>query len=162
MNKQINRITCLSFLFCLTGHIVFSQSYSSKNNYTGDWETPSGWNPTWPVPQTVVSGNDITINGYITVNGPLSFTGNSNILTINDTLVVKGNLSLGNNNDMMVTDNGILIVLGDFTMENQTILTINGYLIIKGNFTKIGAQGSLISNDNPVKVFIDGMISPVT
>ena len=160
MVKQIKLIICLLCLFCLPDHPVFSQNHSSIDNYTGDWETPASWNPTWPVPQTVIDENDITINGYITLNDSLSFTGNGSILTINDTLVVRGNFLLGNNNDVRINDNGILIVQGNFTMNNQTIVTANGYLIITGDFTKKGAQGSLTSNDNPVKIFIGGKISP--
>ncbi len=150
------------WLFCLFGPSVFSQNYSSVNDYTGDWESPSSWNPAWPVPQTTISGNDITINGYITINDSLSFTGTGSVLTINDTLVVKGNLFLGNNNDIVINNNGILIVQGNISMNNQSIITANGYLIVTGNFTKTGAQGLFTSNDNPVKVFIGGTISPLS
>lgn len=160
MIVQINRIIYLFWIFYLPGYTVFSQNLSSRNNYTGDWDSSSSWSPPWPIPQTDINGNDITINGYITLNGSLSFSGNANILIINDTLVVRGNLLLDNNNDLKINDNGILIVLGDFTMSNQTIVTVNGYLIITGDFTKIGALGSLTSNDNPVKLFIGGKISP--
>ncbi len=148
-------------IVCLPIKTIFSQ-HSSKDNYTGAWESPTSWSPTWPVPQTNISGNDITINGYITLNGSLSFSGSASIFIINDTLVVRGDFLIDNNNDLKINDNGILIVLGDFTMSNQTIVTANGYLIITGNFTKISAQGSLTSNDNPVKVFIGGKVSPAT
>jgi gliding motility-associated-like protein len=162
MITQVKRIIYLISLFCLPGFSAFSQNFSSLNNYTGDWETPSSWNPVWPAPQTVISGNDITISGYIFLNGSLSFTGNGSLLTVNDTLVIRGDLLLGNNNDILINDNGILIVQGNFTMNNQTHVTANGYLIITGDFTKNSAQGSLTSNDNPVKIFIGGNISPIT
>jgi gliding motility-associated-like protein len=149
-------------IFIIWVTTVFSQNYSSLNNYTGDWVAPSSWNPVWPVPQTIINGNDITINGYIILNSSLSFTGNGSLLTINDTLVIRGDLLLGNNNDILINDNGILIVQGNFTMNNQTHVTANGYLIITGDFTKNSAQGSLTSNDNPVKIFIGGKISPIT
>jgi gliding motility-associated-like protein len=160
MTTQFKRIVYLIWLFSLPGFPIFSQNYSSLNNYTGDWETPSSWNPLWPVPQTIISGNDITINGYIILNGSLSFTGNGSLLTINDTLIVRGDFLLGNNNDILINDNGILIIQGNFTMNNQTVVTANGYLIITGDFTKNSALGSLTSNDNPVRVFIGGKISP--
>jgi gliding motility-associated-like protein len=160
MITQFKRIVYLIWLFSLPGFPIFSQNYSSLNNYTGDWETPSSWNPVWPVPQTIISGNDITINGYIILNGSLSFTGNGSLLTVNDTLVIRGDFLLGNNNDILINDNGILIIQGNFTMNNQTVVTANGYLIITGDFTKNSALGSLTSNDNPVKVFIGGKISP--
>jgi gliding motility-associated-like protein len=152
----------LSFLlFCFTYQEVFSQSHSSRNNYTGNWETPSSWSPIWALPQTSISGYDITINGYITVNGALSFSGSATNLIINDTLVIRGNLSLGNNNALTINDNGILIVRGNLTINNQTVITANGYFIITGAFIKNSSvnQGSFTSNDNPVKTFIGGPIS---
>jgi gliding motility-associated-like protein len=151
----------LFWVICLPVQTVFSQPYSSKNNYTGAWEEPASWIPIWPVPQTNISGGDITINGYITLNGSLSFSGSASLI-INDTLVIKGNLSLANNNNVTVNDNGILIVRGNLTIDNQPITIANGYLIVTGDFIKNGSvnQGSLTSNDNPVKVFIGGTISP--
>jgi len=160
MIVQIKRILLLLWIFCLPVQIVFSQ-HTSNNNYTGEWETPTSWSPTWPVPQTNISGYNITINGYMTVNGSLSFLGTC-VLTINDTLVIKGNLSLGDNCDLTINNNGILIIWGNLTMHNHSELTANGYLIITGNIDKHGPnnEGSLTSNDNPVKVFVGGTISP--
>ena len=160
MIVQKKRIILLLWITCLVSHTVFSQPYSSKDNYTGAWETPGSWIPVWAVPQTNISGHNITINGYITVNGTLSFRGTANILIINDTLVIKGDLLLDNNNDLKINDNGILIVMGNLTINNQTTVTANGYLIVAGNLTKNSSQGTFTSNDNPVGVFIGGTISP--
>src|SRR5450759_3090196 len=89
MIVQINRIILLVGLFYLHTQVVFSQSQVSRDNYTGAWETPASWNPTWTVPQTTyIEGMDIIINGYITVNGSLSFSGSPTNLIINDTLVI--------------------------------------------------------------------------
>ncbi len=150
----------LLWIICLPFQNAFSQ-HSSNNNYTGAWETPSSWNPTWTVPQTNISGYDVTINGYITLNGPLSFSGSTSKLIINDTLVIKGDLLLSNNNNLTINDNGILIVRGNLTFGNQSNIITNGYLIITGNVNKYNSinQGSFKSNDNPVKLFIGGKIS---
>jgi gliding motility-associated-like protein len=163
MIAKIKWITLLLWIFCLTDQLVFSQPYSSKNNYTGAWETPESWNPTWTMPQTNISGYDITINGYITVNSSLSFSSLASNLIVNDTLVIEGDLSLGNNNDVTINDNGILIVRGNLTIGNQTVIIANGYFIITGNIIKFSSinQGSFTSNDNPVKVFVGGTISSV-
>jgi hypothetical protein len=110
MIVQIKRIILLFWVFCLPAQTVFSQPYSSKNNYTGAWETPASWIPIWPVPQTNISGGDITINGYITLNGSLSFSGSASLI-INDTLVIKGNLSLANNNNVTETLQSITSLL---------------------------------------------------
>jgi len=161
MIVQKGHIISALFIFFLSLQPLLSQSYSSRDNYTGAWENPSSWNPLWPMPLTNLNGNNITIYGYITENGSLFFKGTANKLTVNDTLVIKGNFVLDNNNDLIINDNGILVVLGDFTVNNQTVVTANGYLIVIGNFTKYSAQGSLLSNDNPVRVFIGGTITPV-
>src|SRR5665811_392607 len=161
MIVQIKRSILLVCLSWLTVQTVISQSHISLNNYTGAWETPTSWSPTWPIPQTNISGYNITINGYMTVNGSLSFLGTC-VLTINDTLVIKGNLSLGDNCDLTINNNGILIIWGNLKMHNHSEITANGYLIITGNIDKHGPnnEGSLTSNDNPVKVFVGGTISP--
>src|SRR5450759_3652462 len=164
MIVQIKRIILLLWLFYLPGQVVFSQTYSGKDNYTGAWETPASWNPTWTVPQTTnLSGYDITINGYITVNGSLSFSGTASNLIIKDTLVIKGDLLLENNTIVTVNNNGILIVRGNLMISNQTIIIANDYLIVAGDIIKNGSdlQGPFTSNLNPVKVFIGGTISPV-
>jgi gliding motility-associated-like protein len=162
MIVQIARIILLLWIFCLPGQAVFSQSHSSRNNYTGDWETPASWSPTWTIPQTNISSHDITINGYITVNDSLKFSGTSGNLIINDTLVIKGNLLIDNNNDLIINDNGILIVRGTLSIHNHANIIANGYFIITGDIDKNGPfyEGSFTSNDNPVKVFIGGTNHP--
>lgn len=136
---------------------LFSQ-HSSRNNYTGDWESSESWNPVWATPQTNISGFNITIYGFITLNGPLTFSGSAANLTIYDTLVIEGNLYLSNNNRLTIMDNGILIIRGNLTIDNETDIAANGYLIITGGIIKLGTvhHGSFTSNDNPVKVFIGG------
>ena len=110
-----------------------------------------------------LSGFNITINGYITVNGSLSFSGTASNLIINDTLVIKGNLLLENNTQITINDNGILIIRGNLTISNQSIIIANGYLIVSGDINKNSSplQGPFTSNDNPVKVFIGGIVSPI-
>ena len=158
------RLILLLMIFSLPFQVLFSQSHASKDNYTGAWGTPATWDPTWTLPQTTnLSGYNITINGYITVNGSLSFSGTGSNLIINDTLVIKGDLLLENNTIITVNDNGILIIRGDLSISNQSIIKANGYLIIAGDINKTGSdlQGPFTSNDNPVKVFVGGIITPV-
>jgi len=160
MITQIKRIYLLLWIFTIPGQSVFTQ-HSSRNNFTGTWETPASWDPTWPVPRTNIDPYDITINGYITVYGSLSFTGTSDLI-INDTLVIQGNLFLDNNSDLTIDDEGILIVRGNLTMHYHAEIIADGYLIITGDIDKHGPNydGSLTSNDDPVKVFVGGTISP--
>lgn len=148
------------WIFTLSGQPVFSQ-HVSRNNYTGAWETPDSWDPTWAFPQTDINPYDIAIYGYITVNGSLSFTGTSDLI-IHDTLVILGDLFLGNNSDLTINDNGILIVRGNLAMHNHSEILADGYLIITGYIDKHGPnhEGSLTSNDDPAKVFVGGSIFP--
>src|ERR1035437_4944595 len=162
MKVQIKRIILLLWITCLPIQLIFSQ-HSSKNNYTGAWETPTSWSPTWAVPQTNINPYDITINGFITVNSSLSFSGTSDLI-INDTLVINGDLSLNDNCDLTINNNAILIVRGSVSFHNHSDIIANGYLIITGDIDKSGPfdEGSCTSNDNPAKVFIGGNISPIT
>lgn len=149
---------CICWMSC---HPAISQNYSSRNNYTGDWEMSSSWNPTWSEPLKSISGEDVIINGYITANSSISFTGTASVLEISDTLVIKGNLTLDNNNDLKIDNNGILIIRGNLTINNQTEINAEGYLIVTGDIIKSSSinQGSFTSNDNPVKVFIGGTVT---
>ena len=151
--------TILILIFFLSGQALSSQSYSARNNYTGAWEISTSWNPIWPGPQSDVIDHNITINGYITANSSLSFSGSSN-LSVTDTLVIKGNLSLNDNNDLKIENNGILIVWGDLTISYDSHIEVNGYLIVTGNIIKVGDinHGEIKSNDDPVKIFVGGTI----
>ena len=162
MIVQIKRIILLLLIICLPGQAVFSQSHVSRNNYTGDWETSTSWSPPWSSPQTNNLISDITINGYITVNGSLSFSILPCNLIINDTLVINGDLTLGLLTNLTVNGNGILIVRGNLKIGAFSNIITNNYIVITGDVLKLGSTntGSFISNDNPEKVFIGGDISP--
>src|ERR1035437_4565981 len=162
MIVKLKRRIFLLWIICLSCQTVFSQSHVSKNDYTGDWETPASWSPPWAAPQTNILGYDITINGYITVNGSLSFSILPSTLIINDTLVIYGDLTLGTFTNLTINGNGILIVRGNLTIGVFSNIITNNYIVITGDVLKLGSpnNGSFISNNNPVKVFIGGSISP--
>jgi gliding motility-associated-like protein len=161
MTVQTNRAVLLLWIIIFPFQTSFSQ-HLSRNNYTGPWETPSTWNPLWTSPETNIKNNDITIYGYITRNGSLQFTGGSSNLIVYDTLVVKGNFSIDHENSLIIKDNAILIIKGDLFIDDDADVTVNGYLIVTGNILMNHhvPNGSFTSNDNPVKVFFGGTISP--
>jgi gliding motility-associated-like protein len=140
---------------------LYSQ-HTTRDNYTGYWEDSITWDPTWSSPQNFISGYDITVNGYVTVEGSLGFYSLATKLIVNDTLVIKGNLYLHNNNDLIVNDRGVLIIRGNLWIEEHSNITTNGYLIITRDIHKDNNRhfGSFISNDNPPKVFIGGSVNP--
>jgi gliding motility-associated-like protein len=165
MTLQTKRIIILFELFCLPSQAVFPQSYSSKDNYTGAWETPASWDPTWTVPQTtIVEGGDFVINGYITVNGSLSFITLASNLIINDTLVIKGDLILGSLNNLTINGNGILIIRGNLRLESNPTIITNNYIVITGYIWKTSSpnNGSFVSNSNPTKVFVGAYVYPAS
>ena len=163
MNRFILMIFTLLWIFNLTGQVLFSQSHVSKNNYTGNWETPASWEPIWTAPQTTnIAGMDIIINGYITVNGSLTFSGSLSNLIINDTLVIKGDLLLGTSSNLTVNGNGILIIKGNLTLDGNPNVITNNYIVISGYIWKLGSNsiGSFVSNSNPTKVFVGAYVYP--
>ncbi|OGL48876.1 MAG: hypothetical protein A2161_14775 [Candidatus Schekmanbacteria bacterium RBG_13_48_7] len=148
-------------LFLVILHFDIFSQHTSKNNYTGTWLTTTSWSPTWATPTTSISGYNITIYGYITVNGSLNFSGSGGDLFVNDTLVVQGDLSFGSNNNLTVYTGGVLIVRGNLTAGNKTDILANSYIVITGNFTASGSQTTFSSPISPSSVFIGGTVEPV-
>ena len=158
----IKKTGSIAVLFLLISQASYSvTTYTSKNNYTGSWETSTTWTPVWPTPLTSGFNYNITINGYISCNEALSFIGTSDTLVVNDTLIIQGDLTLGNNSNLIVGPNGILIVRGNLNAGNQTnVIKNSGYIIVTGDFTKTGVlnQGSFTSLVSPTQKFFGGTI----
>ena len=148
-------------VFCWSGLASLAQSYTSRDNVTGDWEASETWDPAWVDPQHLIDGWDITINGTVTARDSIIFSGNASTLTVNDTLIIHNYLAIGSNNDLFIGDGGILIVYGNFKFGNQSIITADGYLVVTDSIIKQSSvlQGSSISNDDPARIFIGGIIT---
>ncbi len=148
-------------LLCFLSHNLLSQDRKTRNNYTGDWETPASWDPNWFYPQTDVMNSNITIYGYITAKSSLSFSGSSKLI-VDDTLVIKGDLTINHDNDLQVNQNGILIVWGNLIFSNKSDVTAYGYIIVTGDLIKDGSssEGGLDGTEDPAMVFIGGGIYP--
>ncbi len=161
MLTKTPKILILIVISCLLHQDLFSQ-HASRNNHKGFWEDSGTWDPGWASPSKFISGYDITINGYVTVEGSLVFHNAATQLIVNDTLVINGDLYLNNNNDLIIRDPGVLIVRGNFFLEEHCLITSNGYFIVSGNIYKDNNHhlGSFTSNDNPPKVFIGGSVNP--
>lgn len=161
MITKTSKILILLVACCLPHQYLFSQ-HISRDNHKGYWEDSGTWTPAWVSPLKSISGYNITINGYVTTEGSLNFYNQATQLIVNDTLVINGNLFLHNNNDLIINDQGILIVRGDFYFEEHCLITTNGYFIITGDITKENdhSLGFFKSNDNPPKAFIGGSASP--
>ena len=161
----IQKIFALLLLQCFIIFPVVSQVvHSSKNNYTGNWESPETWIPGWSDPLTEMVPFSLEINGYITCNSSLSVFTDSGTLFVNDTLVVKGSILLANKSGIVIGNNGIVVVYGDLIIDNKASVSLDSgaYLIITGDFIKQGASnfGEFISENEPSNVFIGGTVTP--
>jgi hypothetical protein len=95
-----------------------------------------------------IGGQNITINGYITVGSfgidqDLIFDNNNNAydFTVEDTLVIYGDVTF-NVNSMNLIVNGFLIIFGDVLFRNRVDVEANGQIIVDGTATFQGGQGS--------------------
>jgi gliding motility-associated-like protein len=159
IGADIKKLILLFGLIFFSIQVLFS-IHISKDNYTGNWGTPTSWDPVWTAPLNTINNFDVIIFGYITLNGNLTFTGSSCTLTVNDTLVVNGDLSVGNNNDLIINPGGVLIIRGNLSITNKCDIIAMGYLIVTGNFTIGGSNSTFTSNQYPSLVFIGGTFPP--
>lgn len=152
----------LIFLLFINIYALPQTGFVTRNNYSGYWEDPSSWNPVWPIPLKESINSNVTINGFITCEGSLVFSGNGDTLFINDTLVINGDLSFGNNDNLLVRNGAILIVRGNLSADNKTKISTNAYVVVTGDFIKEGNvnNGQFISYDTKSNVFIGGTITP--
>ncbi|HEX2396419.1 MAG TPA: gliding motility-associated C-terminal domain-containing protein [Bacteroidales bacterium] len=159
---MIKVINCILLLF-ITGTVVLSQSVTTRDNYSGSWESPDSWIPSWNAPEDTLWGTNAIIYGTITANSSLFFTGTECGLYVRDTLIINGNLHIGNNCDLRIYEDGILIVRGDVVNYNNSGILNSGYLIITGNFVNNATTwgGYFTSTDYPTRVFIFGEAEPV-
>lgn len=140
----------------LVSFFAFSQgAYTSVDNKKSNWETAATWNrqfswmPAAPSSTNVDGSYVVNVYGYVTRNGNLSFTGGST-LNVYDTLVIKGNFTVASS--VVVHPGGVLIVLGDFigTSSSSNKLTNNGNVVVAGDFSNAGGP---ITTNNKVYTF---------
>ena len=159
----LNNMKPYLIVLVLTGFVVnsgFGQgSYTSVNNYTGDWENAASWTKefVWmvdPPPSTSLSGSYVAnIYGYITRNGDLTITGGAT-LNVYDTLVIEGNLTL--DRPVVIQPGGLLIVLGNLssTGSGGNKVINNGTVVVVGEFSHLegtisGGTDFYIFDDTP-------------
>ncbi|MCF8391351.1 MAG: hypothetical protein K9H12_11705, partial [Bacteroidales bacterium] len=120
------------FLFFAFSSSIYAQV---SNGTTGEWTDNSIW-VGGSAPPTVDIQTDVTINGYVTSDVGLSTRFNRTLLiSIVDTLVVNGDLLMGFKGDLSIGSNGLLIVLGDYTSQNQVNVVNGGKMIVTGKVT---------------------------
>ena len=111
---------------------------TTRNNYTGTWESAASWTMGPPAATANIGNADLnlTINGFITRNGALSFAANNDgeDFIINDTLVVLGNVSFANKAaNLRIGANAVFIVFGNLSATNIISVANGGIFIVTGD-----------------------------
>ncbi len=153
------RILSVLAISLLTTVVAFAQE-STFNDYYGLWQDNASWSDGSQSPITNVgsAGQNITINGYITLGNSsnptatdLVFQNNHPTLsiTISDTLVVFGDMTFGTDAmELRVPAGGLLIVFGNLSINNKTDISSAGNIIVMGQLSKSGSQGSITGSGN--------------
>lgn len=144
----------------ILGLFSISSVYSQTTSSSGEWSVGANWvggsSPGYTnIAKNVVIENRIHSNSSIVYKDGGS---NKNSLTVNDTLIIYGSLTLGSFDDVTVGDNGVLIVFGDFTADNQVNVGNGGYFVVLGNYT-LPSGGTSHTNVGDAKTFITGIVS---
>ncbi|MEQ9298946.1 MAG: T9SS type A sorting domain-containing protein [Cyclobacteriaceae bacterium] len=133
------------------------------------WEAASSWRtdggfvgqPGGTLPNVDADSESITIAGYVTRTGNLTFLNDGNDagqnFTVEDTLIVFGDVDFENNSlDLVV--NGVMIVFGQMLIKNQIDVGNGGTLYVRDDLTFSGGQGDY-SNTGTGKLYVDGTLS---
>lgn len=158
MPKKMKRV--LIFAGLIFGFGLTQAQESTKNNFFGSWQSNTSWTDGSQSPITNVgsAGQNIVINGYITLGNSGSPTGTDITfennhptlsITIADTLVVFGDMTFGTDAmELRVPAGGLLIVFGNLSLNNKTDLSSSGNVIVIGQLSKSGSQGSITGSGN--------------
>lgn len=136
---------------------------TSKDNYTGTWEDMNSWEE-GTVPATVNIDDadlELTINGFITRNGSLSFVANNENedFVINDTLVIHGDLSFANKAaNLRLSPNAVLIVFGNFAAENKIVVENGGVFIVTGDMDFSDSGHDDFSSPGDGELYVGGSV----
>lgn len=147
-------LSVLTILLVLS-HSVIAQK-TSKNNFTGSWQTAGASGP-WSngvVPNVTTIGDapnasNWFIDGYVTsgtAGSPLAHTfkgiHDGNAFTVRDTLVIFGDVTFENKAmDFTIPTGGIVIIFGDMIFDNKLDIGNGGILVVTGQVQFTGGAG---------------------
>ncbi|PZR35219.1 MAG: hypothetical protein DI538_15550 [Azospira oryzae] len=130
------RITTTAFFlsFLLLSSSAFAQTYTSKNNYTGNWSTNTTWTG-GTAPGTSIVGT-ANVYGKVSLTGALSTStsGSGGVLNIYDTLSITG--AFTNNGTFSLKAGGVFNAASfNNTSSGGSTADIAGTLNVSGGFT---------------------------
>ncbi len=159
MKKTLLLIQSVAILTLLWTSTSFSQT--SVNEKTGLWTVNSTWIGN-NAPGTVdLQNTTVTVGGRVTRDGNLSFKNNANLFVDNstdntDTLIVTGDLIFKGNTNLTIRGNGILIVLGNLTSQNNINIVSSGKLVVVGSAST--GNNTNITNSGAFYIFEDNAL----
>jgi len=149
------------FILIVCSNLCFAQ-FTSNDNYIGNWTDFNSWTTSVPPLTGINSDVTIAINGEITANTSVEFL--SGTLSVNGTLVIEGNLALGEGADLSISNDGVLLVLGNLSSVKHVSIEANGILMIYGDYEFMIPNGKGIgdsgftSDDEIAQVYIGGKV----
>ncbi|MEQ8687780.1 MAG: T9SS type A sorting domain-containing protein [Imperialibacter sp.] len=161
--KNTLKIVFTLVIAALSNLIAVGQTYSTKNNYTGNWSAASSWvSGSQPDPLTTNIDDNINVYGYVSVSGSLSFTNvnEGKDFYIYDTLVVFGNLTFANKaHNFYVQPGAVLVVFGDFSATNKITVANGGTIAITGDMSFSASGQDTFTPSSGSGLYVDGTVS---
>ena len=123
----------------------------------GMWTDPTIWEST-VAPTTAEINHDVEILGRVVRTGSLDYRrGSGKTLTVKDTLIVEGHLLLGNKSNLMVNEGGVLLVVGDFSVDKKSEITNYGTIAIGGGW-KLRSLAKIDYRGDSSRLFHGGQV----
>lgn len=157
---MLTRLVVLALGFFLVARSSYAQNtYTSADNKKSDWFAASTWSrspsnasPTTPGNPTNSSASAIRIYGYVRIeSGGLTINNANPVVTVYDTLYIVGNVTLGSGASMNVRPNGLLIIVGNLTLQGSFSMVNNGNVVVTGNVSV--TNGSITNNSDHLYVY---------
>jgi hypothetical protein len=161
--KNPLKIVFAFVIAAISNQFASGQTYTTKNNYTGNWSAASSWvSGSQPTNLTTGIKDNINVYGYMSTIGSLSFAANSdaNNFYLYDTLVVFGSLSFANKSvNFYVQPGAVLVVFGDFSATNKITVANGGTIAITGDMSFSASGQDTFTPGSGSGLYVDGTVS---
>ena len=111
---------------------VAAADHISRDNRRGDWTDGMSWLANTAPGTSFSKSTSVEVYGYIERSGDIHFN-KGGVLTIHDTLFIRGNLSLKMGAILTIGNNGVLVVLGNYSSDKNLSLANGGKVVVTGS-----------------------------